>query len=120
MSVTISEKIGKRVREVRTSLELTQQDVAEKSGLGLNTVSRIERGQQGVNFENIARIANSLDIPFRDFCDIESETPEVRKQGQLQSLIEMLEDAPPAKVALIYELVEAVYDWDADAEIAQS
>jgi transcriptional regulator with XRE-family HTH domain len=118
--MTISEKIGERVREVRTSLELTQQEVAEKAGLGLNTISRIERGQQGVNFENIARIADSLDIPFRDFCDIEGSTPEIRKQGQLQSLFDMLEEAPPSKVALIYQLVEAVCEWSSgEAEMPE-
>lgn len=113
--MTISEQIGQRVREIRTSLGLTQQEVAEKAGLGLNTVSRIERGQQGVNFENIARIADSFDVPFRDFCDIESKTSDVRKEGQLKALIEMLEDAPPDKLALIYELVESVYEWEGES-----
>jgi transcriptional regulator with XRE-family HTH domain len=42
---------GKRVREVRTSRGLTQQDFADSLGLSKQTIANVENGQQGFSLE---------------------------------------------------------------------
>lgn len=39
------DKIGKRLKEARLRLNLTQLEVAEKAGVSRNYYSRIERGE---------------------------------------------------------------------------
>ena len=39
---------GKRIRELRKQFGLTQEELAERLGVALNTISRIEIGQRSV------------------------------------------------------------------------
>lgn len=108
--MTIKEQIGSRVREVRLSLDMTQSEVSEASGVGVKTISRIERAEQGVTFENIARIAEALDVPFREFTDIEQDNQEIRKEGQLRAFFRLLEDATPDEVSILYDLAKSLQE----------
>ncbi len=54
-------EFGFRVKEIRISACMTQKDLAEKAGVSLSTVRRIEDGQT-VQFENILRVLKSLNL----------------------------------------------------------
>ena len=43
--MTVVVHIGNKLKEARTRELLTQQDLAEKSGVGVNTIIRIERNK---------------------------------------------------------------------------
>jgi transcriptional regulator with XRE-family HTH domain len=51
---------------------LTQQQLAEKAGVGIATVIRLEGGE-GANLLTVQRIANALNIPLRKLLN---ELPE--------------------------------------------
>lgn len=51
-----------RLKEIRESQFLTQRELAAKSGLGLATVVRVEKGQQRPTFRTIKRLAAALGI----------------------------------------------------------
>lgn len=55
----ISEILGERLKVRRLSLNLTQAALAEKAGIGISTVARIETGQGGT-LDNIIRVAIGL------------------------------------------------------------
>ncbi|WP_442953100.1 helix-turn-helix domain-containing protein [Pectobacterium sp. A5351] len=48
-----------RLRKERLSQQMTQSDVAARSGIGVNTVSNLESGRN-VGFENVVRVAMVL------------------------------------------------------------
>ncbi len=52
--------IGERIKEVRESQRLTQDDLATKSGLSKGFLSDLENNKRGVSSENLLRIANAL------------------------------------------------------------
>ncbi|MEI2640140.1 MAG: helix-turn-helix transcriptional regulator [Microthrixaceae bacterium] len=54
---------GERVRARRTGAGLSQEQLAEKSGLHRTYVSSLERGQRNVGLDNILRLAVALDVP---------------------------------------------------------
>jgi transcriptional regulator with XRE-family HTH domain len=54
--------IGNKLREARTRELLTQQELAEKSGVGVNTIIRIERNQVEPHFRTIRKLAEALGI----------------------------------------------------------
>jgi transcriptional regulator with XRE-family HTH domain len=53
----ISQQIGTAIRVRRKQLGMTQQDVAEITGLQRQTISRVETGNEAVTFSTVARIA---------------------------------------------------------------
>ena len=57
-----SKIIGKRIRRIRKQKEMTQEFVAEKSGLSSVYISFIEVGKRNPTTEAIARIAKALGV----------------------------------------------------------
>ena len=55
----ISQILGDRLKQRRLELNLTQKALAEKSGVGVSTVARIESGQGGT-VDNLIHIAIAL------------------------------------------------------------
>ena len=53
---------GLAVRKWRTKRGLTQEELAEKSGLHRNYISDLERGTRNVGLENILALAKALGI----------------------------------------------------------
>lgn len=61
--------IGKRVRAERVWRDLSQSDLAAKTGVTRNFVSAIERGAQGLDGYRLARIAEALGLTMTDLFD---------------------------------------------------
>ena len=59
--------IGERLKKLRTERGLSQDDLAEKSGITKNSISEIERGKRGtVTLETVAILAKALGVkPYR-------------------------------------------------------
>ncbi len=64
-----SKVFGKRIKELRERKKLTQEKLAEKIGLDLQTISRIETGYYFTSFENLEKLANALDVTIADLFD---------------------------------------------------
>lgn len=56
-------EFGQRVREARQQAGLSQEELAEVSGLHRTYVSSLERGQRNVSVLNVVRLARSLGVP---------------------------------------------------------
>ena len=62
---------GTNVRKYRLQLGISQEKLAEKSGLHRTYISDIERFQRSISLENIQRVADALEIEvFRLFLEI--------------------------------------------------
>lgn len=57
---------GNRVREIRTSQFLSQEDLAHKSGLHRNHIGMIERGERNPSLLTIYKITKALNITLKD------------------------------------------------------
>ena len=58
----ISTKVGKRIRSIRRQKGLTQEDVADKSGMHVSTLGRIERGESNAPLQTLNKIAQVLKV----------------------------------------------------------
>lgn len=63
----ISQAIGGRLREERRRLGLTLQDVADRSGLSLGMISKIENAQTSPSLRTLARLSQALEVPVTTF-----------------------------------------------------
>lgn len=57
--------IGRRIREVRRELGLSQEELAEKIGLNRSYLSLVENGRSSPTFEFIERVSRGLGIDIR-------------------------------------------------------
>ncbi len=58
-----AERIGARVRDIRTARSMTSTQLAERSGMQRPNLSRMESGKHVPSLETLERIAEALDLP---------------------------------------------------------
>jgi len=55
-------KLGPNLREARLKLELSQEQVAERSGVHATEVSRIEAGKRDPRVSTVERLAKAVQV----------------------------------------------------------
>lgn len=63
-NIDINHRFGKAVRRRRRELDLSQEELADRANLHRTYISNIERGRMNPSLENVARIAEALEIPL--------------------------------------------------------
>ena len=54
--------LGQRIRELRTERGYSQESFADKCGVHRTFAGTIERGESNLSFQNIAKVAMTLDV----------------------------------------------------------
>lgn len=57
-------RLGQKIRELRYERRMSQGELAEKAGVALMTISRLERGEHDPHVATLAKIAKGLDTPL--------------------------------------------------------
>ena len=65
--------VGTKVRETRKKRALTQEQLAEKSGLPQSHISRIENGEHSPSHKTVAKLAKALRIPVAQLGPSEAD-----------------------------------------------
>ncbi|MEK7781183.1 MAG: helix-turn-helix transcriptional regulator [Verrucomicrobiota bacterium] len=60
--------LGLNVRKRREAREMTQEKLAEKSGLDATYISGIERGLRNPGIKNVAKLAKALGLTTAELC----------------------------------------------------
>ncbi len=63
---SIEYRFGRAIRRRRRELDLSQEELAEKSGLHRNYISGIENGERNPSLKNIAKLVAALEISVSD------------------------------------------------------
>lgn len=67
----IDKRVGKRFKQARENLGLTQEEFAEKAGFTKNYISRIERSASFPRYDKLIILLNALEISADAiFCDV--------------------------------------------------
>jgi transcriptional regulator with XRE-family HTH domain len=61
--------MGNKLRDIRKEKKMTQEDVADKAGIAVSQVGRIERGKLNPSISTIFVIALALDVEPKDLFD---------------------------------------------------
>ena len=62
----ITQKIGARIRELRTQLGISQEKFAMKIGMDRTYFASVELGKRNVSIGNIEKIANGLGVSLSE------------------------------------------------------
>lgn len=67
----LKNRVALRIRTIRKRRGLTQEKLAEKIGRTGDAVSQLERALSLPSFSTLEQLASALDVPVRDFFDID-------------------------------------------------
>lgn len=99
----IDKRIGKRVKQCREQLGLSQEELAEKTGLTANYISTIERGMSFPRCEKLIILLNGLEVSADAiFCDVLEHSAGY----QASALSDRLAALPPQAQKRILQMVE--------------
>lgn len=65
----MNDQLGRKIRLLRHRRNLTQQEVAYRTGISTPHISSLERGQRQPSLEYAIRLAEALGVPIGYFCD---------------------------------------------------
>jgi transcriptional regulator with XRE-family HTH domain len=60
----ILKKFGLHLRELRISKSMTQEDLADESGISRQYIGDVERGTRNISLVNLEKLAKSLKLPL--------------------------------------------------------
>jgi len=66
-------KIGEQIRELRKEQDMTQLDLAVKSGMEENAVQRLETGRTNPTVKTLLKISRALDVDFSKLVTFSSK-----------------------------------------------
>jgi transcriptional regulator with XRE-family HTH domain len=97
--------IGKKIKEERETLKLTQKELAKRAGIDFRFLGNIERGISKPSLDTIVKISRALDIPLdilvaeKVYWKNPPETSAITKE--IVRLMSMLEDFDALRVLQI-------------------
>lgn len=108
----IDKRIGRRFKQCREKLGLTQEEFAKKMGVTINYISTIERGTTFPRCEKLVQLLNTLEVPADAvFCDVLTSSPDY----QTSVLSQKLGELPVASQQRILQVVELMIQQEQDA-----
>ncbi|MCI9386041.1 MAG: helix-turn-helix domain-containing protein [Lachnospiraceae bacterium] len=63
----ITEKVGLRIKELRTTLGLSQEKLALKAEIDRTYLTGVEQGKRNPSIKSLEKIVNALEVNFSEF-----------------------------------------------------
>lgn len=65
--MSIKVEVGKRIRELRNEMGISQEALANKAEIDRTYVTDVENGRRNISIENLEKLVIALQIEFKDF-----------------------------------------------------
>jgi len=99
--------VGKRIRNERVNIELTQAELAEKVNVTTAYIGQIERGERKFSIETLLNIATVLNVSV-DY--ILSEEGNLYTASLHQQMASLLDNRGPEDIAMAIDIIKAVFE----------
>ncbi len=111
---------SRRIVAIRKDSGLSQQALAERAGLSVDSVGKLERGEQLVSMKTLNKLCQALEIPLPTFFGAETETSQDDAQKTILSLCLYLSGKDPRHVRLIDDMArQLISRLEADEEVGE-
>ena len=67
MKEAILLQFGKKLRNIRTNKNMSQEELADKAGVHRTYIGMVERAEKNITLKNINKLVNCRDITFQTF-----------------------------------------------------
>lgn len=102
----IDKHFGKILKAYRKKAKITQEELAEKLGISLKYISRIENGNNGVKTQNLIQYMNILGVPPDTLFGIFMTHPNIKKDMDFYQKITSLSEEQKEFVSSIIDLLK--------------
>ena len=106
----ISELIGARIRTLRASRKMSQEELALAAGLTPAYLGRVERGEKCPSIETIYKISLGLNIPMTEIIDI-SNTHTTAKEQVMKRIGGIISDMPDDAALRLVDFIQQLADF---------
>ncbi|MFI3300800.1 MAG: helix-turn-helix transcriptional regulator [Candidatus Gastranaerophilales bacterium] len=103
----IKKLLGLKIKKIRISKGLTQEELSEKIEITQRALSGIENGLHFVKAETLDKLANALEISVEDLFQVEHLKDSKLLIAELTTQIEALE-TNPEKLQEIYKIIKTI------------
>lgn len=63
----IKEAVGKRVKELRNKIGISQEELADNAQLDRTYITSVERGKRNISIVNVEKLAKALQVSLAEF-----------------------------------------------------
>ena len=103
---TLQARLGQVIRQLRRTRELTQEELAERAGIHVTFLSRIESGRALPGLDVLERLARALGVTLAEVVQALDAEPDSGRAGQLLEEIQnLLAGCSLAELRLIRDFV---------------
>lgn len=98
--------LGRRIREERTRIGLTQEQIAEKINVSTTYVGFIERGKRSVTLEKLILLADCFQLPIDALLhDASPQASEEAREQQLKLLWDHASDDDKETILSVIKVI---------------
>jgi transcriptional regulator with XRE-family HTH domain len=109
-NAAIQIQIGKRIRQLRVSMQWSLETLAEKADLDVSFLSGVERGLRNVSLRNLSRIASAFDLSLAELCEL-PKSRETGKRTMEARIIFLLRKQNAKTTRFILSFIESLDQW---------
>lgn len=102
MIENINEKIGRKIAHLRKEIGLSQTQLAEKSSLSAEYISRLERGINAPSVQSMNILADVLRVDIRELLSFSESDWEV----EIEALVVLLKNKSGKSIRKVFKLAE--------------
>ena len=106
--MNIYKVLGKRIREIRIKSNITQERLAESSGISSNFISQIERGRNKCSLDTIYKLSQALNTPMSKLFNF-AASPVAEKDAYKKRINMLMKNLSPRDKKLLMDITEDVY-----------
>ncbi len=78
---TVSTQLGECLKAARQARKLTLKQVAERTGLSLSTLSKVENHQMSLTYDKLLQLTNGLGIAIAELFHSAADSPDRTPDG---------------------------------------
>jgi transcriptional regulator with XRE-family HTH domain len=101
-------RLGARIRALRERGGITQVQLAERAGIGIETVSRLERGIENPTIGMLETVCRALNVDIHELFERAYSVEEYIRKQDVRQIAERLGDASPAELVAFRTLANGI------------
>ncbi|AIQ38562.1 XRE family transcriptional regulator [Paenibacillus sp. FSL R5-0345] len=105
----VVKRVGERIRRLRKDKGLSQEQLAELSGLHTNYVGQVERGEKNLTIETLQKVVVGLGVSLEEFFRY---LDPMKRKDTLGQIVEMLSERSAQDQVMALRVLQTVLDWE--------
>ncbi|SEB20876.1 helix-turn-helix domain-containing protein [Paenibacillus sp. 276b] len=99
--------VGERIRAIRKAKGLTQQQLAELSGLDDAYVGSLERGERNFSIDTLEKIVVALNVPVQDLImSIDNDKESMLRRNALDEYSEIINNLKTKEIVIVKNILK--------------